>query len=176
LLITHFKGRHLTPTEVSNGIPSLVHPYFKLNRIINLSAIGIGLPYIKLRRMIFHAELLICGRLNLSLHVYLLNLLLFLARRLRLIDVDAAHWLIVIELIHRGCIHDCHLGGMHVGPLDKGVRLRVVCLLLRRYSSSTTMMILTEVVIGCVEAALGRLELCGRPIHGGLLKVLHSVL
>lgn len=125
--------------------------------------------------MIFCAELLIRCRLNLSLHVYLLNLLLFLGSCLGLIDVDAAHWLIVIELIRRGCIHDGHLGSMHVGTLDKGVRLRVVCLLLR-HSSSSTLVSLTEVVIGGVEAALGRLELCGRPIHGGLLKVLHSVL
>ena len=127
--------------------------------------------------MIFSTELLIRGRLNLSLHVYLLNLLLFLSSRLRLIDVDAADWLIVIELIRRGCIHDGHLCGMHVGPLDKIVRLRVVCLLLLRWHSSTsTMMGLAEVIIGCVKATLGRLELCGRPIHGGLLKVLHSVL
>jgi hypothetical protein len=125
--------------------------------------------------VIFCAELLIRCRLNLSLHIYLLNLLLFLCSCLRLIDVDAAHWLIVIELIRRGCIHDGHLGSMHVGTLDKGVRLRVVCLLLR-HSSSSTLVSLTEVVIGRVEAALGRLELCGRPIHGGLLKVLHSVL
>ena len=97
--------------------------------------------------MIFCAELLIRCRLNLSLHVYLLNLLLFLGSCLGLIDVDAAHWLIVIELIRRGCIHDGHLGSMHVGPLDKGVRLRVVCLLLWHSSSSSTLVGLTEVVI-----------------------------
>ena len=123
------------------------------------------LPYVKLRRVIFGAELLIRGRLNLSLHVYLLNLLPLFSGRLRLIYVDATHWLIVIELICRGCIHDGHLGGMHVGTLDKGIRLGVVCLLLRDSSSTTAMMSLTEVVIGRVEAVLGRLELCGRPIH-----------
>ena len=130
--------------------------------------------------MIFGAELLIRGRLNLSLHVYLLNLLPFLIGRLRLSDVDAAHWLIVIELICRGCIYNGHFCRMHVGrPLDKArVRLRVMCLLQRYPSRSTspTVMSLTEVVIGRVESTLGSLELCGRPIHGGLLKVLHSVL
>jgi hypothetical protein len=133
------------------------------------------LSYVKLGRVIFNPELLISGGLNLSLHVYLLNLLLFLGRGLRLIYVDAANWLIVIELIHRGCIHDGHLRGIHVGPLDKSVRLRVMCLLLR-HPSSPALVGLTEVVIGGVEAAFGRLELCGRPIHRGLLKVLHSVL
>ena len=147
-----------------------------MHRVVNLSAVGTVLPYVKLRRVIFCSELLIRGRLNLSLHVYLLNLLLFLSGRLRLINVDAAHWLIVIELIRRGCIHDSHLGGMHVAPLDKGVRLRVLCLLLWHYSSSSPMMSLSEVIIGCVEAALGGLELSGRPIHGGLLKVFHTVL
>jgi ABC-type phosphonate transport system ATPase subunit len=78
-------------------------------------------PDVELRRVIFDAELLISGGLNLSLHIYLLNLLLFLCRGLRLINVNAAHWLIVIELIHRGCIHDGHLRGIHVGPLNKCV-------------------------------------------------------
>lgn len=174
LLIAHFKGAHLSPTEVSHRVPSLIDPDLKLHRVINLSTVATVLPYVELRGVIFGAELLIRSRLNLSLHVYLLNLLPFLSGRLRLIDVYAAHWLIVIELIGRGCIYDGHLGGMHVGTLDKGVRLGVVCLLLWHYSS-TSMMSLTEVVIGRVEAVLGRLELCSRPIHGGLLKVLHSV-
>jgi hypothetical protein len=121
LLIAHFKGAHFSPSEVSHSIPSLIDPDLKLHRVINLSAVATVLPYVKLRRVIFGAELLIRGRLNLSLHVYLLNLLPFFSGCLRLIDVDAAHWLIVIELICRGCIYDCHLGGMHVAPLDKGV-------------------------------------------------------
>jgi hypothetical protein len=78
LLIAHFKGPHFSPTEISHRVPSLIHPNLKLNRIVNLSAVRAVFPDVELRRVIFDAELLISGGLNLSLHIYLLNLLLFL--------------------------------------------------------------------------------------------------